>query len=74
MTAVFHPGEFTLMRRLTDDYDDLIRRHADGNGELAEPYATEAAELAHQLRVLCADESDHWARLSREHREGRTRR
>lgn len=74
MTAVFHPGESTPMRRLADDYDDLIRRHANDNGELPEPYATEAAELAHRLRVLCADESDHWARLSREHREGRTHR
>ncbi|GAA3657958.1 hypothetical protein GCM10022267_50110 [Lentzea roselyniae] len=71
MTAVLRPGESTSVRRLADDYDDLIRHHADDNGTLPEPYATEAAELAHQLRVLYADESDHWARLSAEHREGR---
>ncbi|MEJ2854885.1 MULTISPECIES: hypothetical protein [unclassified Saccharothrix] len=56
---------------LAVEYDDLVRRHADDHGELPDRYAVEAAEIAHRLHVLLGEESEHYRRLSLEHREGR---
>lgn len=56
---------------LAVEYDDLVRRHADDNGELPDRYAVEAAEIAHRLHVLLGEEPEHYHRLSLEHREGR---
>lgn len=56
---------------LTEQFNDLVLRYADDNGELPDRQAVEAAELAHQLFLLHDTEADHYRRLSLAHREGR---
>lgn len=66
-----HLDSSTYTSQLSDEYDDLVRRYADDNGVLPDTHAVVAAELAHRLHLLHAEEADHYRRLSREHREGR---
>ncbi|MEU4742678.1 hypothetical protein AB0G02_19745 [Actinosynnema sp. NPDC023658] len=63
-----------LISGLAAEYDDLVRRYADDNGELPDVRAVQAAEIAHRLHVLLGEESEHYHRLSMEHREGRRHR
>lgn len=74
MTAAYDVATQSEVMRLSDDYDAIIRRLADDNGELPDAHAVDAAEIAHRLSLIHADQSEHWRRLSREHREGRTHR
>jgi hypothetical protein len=75
MTAAYDddstPSEIV---RLSNAYDEIIRRSADDHGELPSAQAVDAAEIAHHLYLIHADQSEHWWRLSCEHREGRTHR
>ncbi|MGW6934671.1 hypothetical protein ACWGE0_31740 [Lentzea sp. NPDC054927] len=73
MTAAYDLATQSELLRLVDDYDAIIRRFADDNGELPDAHAVDAAEIAHQLFLVHADQSEHWRRLSCEHREGRTK-
>ncbi|TWP53212.1 hypothetical protein FKR81_04370 [Lentzea tibetensis] len=71
MTTAHRVDTDVQARHLHDEYDDLVRRHADHNGVLADGKAVDAAELAHRIYEHHAELADHYQRLSREHREGR---
>jgi hypothetical protein len=74
MTAAYEVVTQSEILRLVDDYDAILRRFADDHGELPDPHAVDAAEIAHRLSQVHAEQSEHWRRLSCEHREGRTQR
>jgi hypothetical protein len=74
MTAAYDVATQSEVQRLSDDYDAIIARFADDNGELPGPHAVDAAEIAHRLYLVHAEQAEHWRRLSCEHREGRTNR
>lgn len=74
MTAAYPLATQADVLSLTDDYDAIIRRFADDHGELPDAQAVDAAEIAHRLYLIHAELSEHWRRLSCEHREGRTQR
>jgi len=72
MTAAYPVSVQADIVSLADDYDAIVRRFADEHGELPGPHAVDAAEIAHRLYLIHAEQSEHWRRLSCEHREGRT--
>lgn len=72
MTAAYEVATQSEILRLSDDYDAIIRRFANDSGELPAAHAVDAAEIAHRLHLVHADQADRWRRLSTEHREGRT--
>ncbi|MFD5831326.1 hypothetical protein [Lentzea sp. NPDC060358] len=74
MTAAHDIDAQSEVQRLSEAYDEILRRFADDHGELPHSYAVEAAQLAHRLADLHDDRAEHWRRLSREHREGRSQR
>jgi hypothetical protein len=74
MTAAYLVSTQAEVLSLVDGYDAIIRRFADDHGELPGPQAVDAAEIAHRLYLIHAEQSEHWRRLSCEHREGRTHR
>ncbi|WP_158853072.1 hypothetical protein [Saccharothrix deserti] len=56
---------------LTEEFNDLVLRHADDHGELPDAKAVQAAEIAHRLFLAHSEEAEHYHRLSMAHREGR---
>ncbi|WP_367131163.1 hypothetical protein [Saccharothrix sp. HUAS TT1] len=73
VAALVELSNLRLIAGLAAEYDDLVRRYADDNGELPDHRAVQVAEIAHRLHVLLGEESEHYRRLSLEHREGRNR-
>ncbi|SES06610.1 hypothetical protein [Lentzea albida] len=74
MTAAYPVATQADVLSLADDYDAIVRRFANDHGELPHAHAVDAAQIAHRLAEIHEEQAEHWRRLSREHREGRTQR